>query len=114
MIDAQRYSPNWWDYSFCVEVDFRTAPFERCGYYFERPFNAENFLYALDAMARGYDLDAVETLIVYVKYNGSMRVRPGPLWMLRPATSYVGDVYDLPIVWDPFTKFPFGPLEEKR
>ena len=26
---------------------------------------------------------------------------------------YKGDIYDFPMIWDPFTKFPFGPLEQR-
>ena len=116
MIDLdKRFSPNWWDYSFGIEVDFKSAPFQRCGYYFERPFNAENFLHAMNALSLGYGMGgSVFTLAELVKHDGNMRVRPGQLWNCKPATNYKGDVYDLPIVWDPFTKFPFGPMVEKR
>ena len=45
-----------------------------------------------------------------IKLNGNMRLRPGPLWA---NSHYKGDVYDYPVIWDPFTRFPFGPLEQR-
>ena len=119
MIDLdKRFSPNWWDYSFCIEVDFAwktiLADMAQSAWYYEQPFRAEWFDAVIEKFREEFRFVNKAAFLEYVQKFGKMRVRPGPLWCVRPATNYKGDVYDLPIVWDPFTKFPFGPMLEKR
>ncbi len=115
MIDTEkRYNPNWWDYSFCFELDFvEPFPFPRLGVVYERPFNATNFLIAMEQCARHYNLQGgSDDLVKIISAKGNLRLRPAPLWNTH-AWDYKGDIYDCPEIRDPFTKFPFGPLTVK-
>ena len=114
MIDQEKtYRPDWWNYSFCIEVDFdpKKTSMRRGGYYYEKAFTPESFRNAMLAFSYDYMLGVeVENVSTLIKLNGNMRLRPGPLWA---NSHYKGDVYDYPVIWDPFTRFPFGPLEQR-
>ena len=114
MKTENKFSPNWWDHSFCIEVDFvQPCPFLRSGFLYESRFTPESFAHVIDSFAHDYGFQGGEGFLGYVRNYGNLRVRPGALWNVS-AKRYKGDIYDTPEIWDPFTKFPFGPLTVSR
>ena len=108
-----RYNPDWWNHSFCIEVSFGPSnllDLHKSAWYFERRFDPEAFERAIEKFRDEYDFMNKNALIHYIQKHGNLRVRPGAVWN---APHYRGDVFDLPVVMDPFTKFPFGPLVER-
>jgi hypothetical protein len=110
MIDQGKYyRSDWWNHAFCVEVDFKDFNQQcRSAWHYEDAFTAQTFGKIVDAFRDEFHFFSKAGILEWIKTHGSLRLRPGQLWC---APNYRGDLYDLPIVWDPFTRFPFGPMQ---